>query len=885
MADVIDLPEWLERLGFADDEYVQIGEKLPGGAFRGGTGTAGAIYQAADGWKAPADRDTWVGPNPTEHVTTGRPGNDQVTRLAALHIDLDVKPGGCSSFDQARAIVDELAGMLGSRPVALTYSGHGLQPVWAIEEGAIFPTVDGITYPSMDILDRQAARALMRRWGRLVASVADRHGAHVDALWDLTRILRCPGSVNHKDPANPVPVLTFGDSGAPLTVERILETLDEWGVVELPDDARGLGDVVSEPSEWVFADRTCPYAAAMVRQWELDDPASRHGWLRQQTPRLAAAVRYGCFDRAGYELARAALTERFLRLISGDRKPTPGELGGTLSWGQGIAACMTDNHLASELGYHLHAEPIPAPPDRKADHERASAGPLPSVPGPDMGKEMDGTQSAPGTHAGVPATLALSFAERPAGPDEGARGSVPAATDDRPGVAQPTALEVAERKRFELQVEQGVRERLLRDEVKRRYLAETAPPADDLDAEYLDATELGDLPKPDPLIDGVLARHCYMVLRGRDGTFKSFVALDWALCIATGKPWQGSPAERAKVLYIAGEGAYGMDARIRAWCMAWQRTPERGWFTLRKSSVNLFTGGAPLDHLVAKVERDQVGLVVVDTLRRASGAADGNTSDMGVVVDAIDRIKQATTHGSVLVIAHTDKSDSDTRGYSGIEDDADIIWHAKRNEGENELDLTNTKMKDGPDGATFQLEPASVMESLVIQSRNGAEPASMVLDTDAQVMAAMRDVFASTGATARELLTVLEGMPERTMYRAVGRLEAAGRLHRERKGNSTLVTLTAREAATRRAEILRDTRDESDIDTHAQGGGRGGRTSDEPMIVCHPSDQEFATVCQGSATVCHSATDRAPHVVGAHGGNDLENWQSDADPFGTGLSA
>ena len=444
---------------------------------------------------------------------------------------------------------------------------------------------------------------------------------------------------------------------------------------------------------------------------------------------------------------------------------------------------------------------------------------------------------------------------------------------------------VAQPSKWDLLVEEGLNQRLLRDEVKRQYEALTAPPAGDLDAEYLDAADLGDLPKPDPLIDGVLSRHCYMVLRGRDGTFKSFVALDWALCVATGKPWQDHPAERAKVLYVAGEGAYGMDQRIQAWCMAWQRRPERGWFTLRKSSVNLFAGGPALDHLVRRIQGDGVGLVVIDTLRRASGGADGNSSDMGIVVDAIDRIKQATTHGSVLVIAHTDKSDTDSRGYSGIEDDADIIWHAKRDEEKgNSLELSNSKMKDGPDGAILALETVTVMESLVIQANNGPEPAAL-LDTDAQVMAAMREVFASTGATARELGVVLEGMTERTVYRAVGRLEAAGRLHQERKGNSKLITLTAREAATRREEILRNTRDESDIDTHRKGVSNGVKGSSTPMIVCHQADQGFDTDCQRLTGDCHVDTERTPHVVGVHAGFDHENSSIAQDPFGTGLTA
>ena len=60
------------------------------------------------------------------------------------------------------------------------------------------------------------------------------------------------------------------------------------------------------------------------------------------------------------------------------------------------------------------------------------------------------------------------------------------------------------------------------------------------------------------------------------------------------------------------------------------------------------------------------------------------------------------TDGTVLAVAHTDKGDHDTRGYSGIEDDADVVWAP--NASDMFLTLELTKMKDGPDGRTVHLE-------------------------------------------------------------------------------------------------------------------------------------------------------------------------------------
>lgn len=309
------------------------------------------------------------------------------------------------------------------------------------------------------------------------------------------------------------------------------------------------------------------------------------------------------------------------------------------------------------------------------------------------------------------------------------------------------------------------------------------PPADnfdpesaenDFDAEYLDADELEDLPVPEPLIEGVLMRHSYAILRGRDGTLKSFTALDWALCLATGKRWQARDVEQVRVLYIAGEGAYGLAARMKAWEYAWRTPIDPEFFTVRKSAVNLYKGGPALTDLLTRMPDYQFGLVVIDTLRRASGGADGNSSDMGTVVDNIERIKNATANGSVLVIAHTDKGDNDSRGYSGIEDDADIVWSAKREEGV--LTLKNTKMKDGPDGLEIVLKAIPTLDSLVLGNHRPEAPGTDDLTaSEERVMDAMRTTFALTGATANELIDTT-GLARSTFYRVRGQLLKSGQL-------------------------------------------------------------------------------------------------------------
>ncbi|MBB2988510.1 AAA family ATPase [Terracoccus luteus] len=186
-------------------------------------------------------------------------------------------------------------------------------------------------------------------------------------------------------------------------------------------------------------------------------------------------------------------------------------------------------------------------------------------------------------------------------------------------------------------------------------------------------------------------------------------------------------------------------------------------FTVRTQALDMHADGPAHDKLLDRVTNGGYGLVVVDTLRRVSGRADGNGSQMGHVVDNLDRLRRATDNGAVVVLSHTAKDDHTTRRFSGIEDDADIVWHAKRppDGPAMALDLTNKKMKDGPEGERVELTLAPVLDSLVV-SKYARTGSGHVVDTDEAVMDAMRETFAHTGASTQQLIEVTE-MPKSTV--------------------------------------------------------------------------------------------------------------------------
>jgi hypothetical protein len=70
------------------------------------------------------------------------------------------------------------------------------------------------------------------------------------------------------------------------------------------------------------------------------------------------------------------------------------------------------------------------------------------------------------------------------------------------------------------------------------------------------------LPDPQWLIEGMVEVGAQGVIYGPSGHGKSFVALDWALCVATGKPWSGRPTKKGPAVYVVAEGGRGIKKRI-----------------------------------------------------------------------------------------------------------------------------------------------------------------------------------------------------------------------------------------------------------------------------------------------------------------------------------
>lgn len=153
----------------------------------------------------------------------GRGGADVAHEAVALFADLDYgdighegdPPGGLrrpADAEEALTLIETLP-----EPTMVVNSGGGLYPIWQFAE----PWV-------LDDETRPLAHSLNKRWNVHIAAVAKRQGLHHGpGISDLARILRLPGSVNHKDPDRPRPCTVIRSGGPRYTVEQLQHALDE----------------------------------------------------------------------------------------------------------------------------------------------------------------------------------------------------------------------------------------------------------------------------------------------------------------------------------------------------------------------------------------------------------------------------------------------------------------------------------------------------------------------------------------------------------------------------------------------------------------------------------------------------------------------------------
>ena len=225
-------------------------------------------------------------------------------------------------------------------------------------------------------------------------------------------------------------------------------------------------------------------------------------------------------------------------------------------------------------------------------------------------------------------------------------------------------------------------------------------------------TRVGDLKyrKPAWVIDGLIETEALGLLFGEPGCGKSFLAVDMALCVATGVPFHERSVKQGAVFYIAGEGFNGLTRRFRAWAKHKSVDIDGAALFVSKKAAQ-FLDAASASAVTKAVqtlatEHGIPAMIFIDTIARNFGAGDENsTSEMGKFIVAMDALKAEFQGCSIFLIHHTGHSEKQrARGSIALKGALDVEYRLDKSEGT--MTLSNTKMKDGepPAAIAFNLE-------------------------------------------------------------------------------------------------------------------------------------------------------------------------------------
>ena len=156
------------------------------------------------------DRDLYTGvgypaPGSTKLVSNKRCVEAHIGAITGMWADIDSahplhkKPNLPPTNEVALGQLTKFA----FEPTIIISSGHGIQAWWLFDKPWVFEGEE----------DNPAAQKLAQWWNKEIRALYAEEGWTVDPVYDLTRVLRIPGTINHKDPKKPVSVTTIKENG------------------------------------------------------------------------------------------------------------------------------------------------------------------------------------------------------------------------------------------------------------------------------------------------------------------------------------------------------------------------------------------------------------------------------------------------------------------------------------------------------------------------------------------------------------------------------------------------------------------------------------------------------------------------------------------------
>lgn len=278
--------------------------------------------------------------------------------------------------------------------------------------------------------------------------------------------------------------------------------------------------------------------------------------------------------------------------------------------------------------------------------------------------------------------------------------------------------------------------------------------------------------EPEWLLHRILEAKVVAVLAGPRASFKSFIALDWAMRVAL---------DETPVAILSGEGG-GLGRRVKAWMQTFG-----GGRNLRELPVLALERPLNLNReeemslLVQAIDEAGIrpALVVIDTLSKFSAGMDENSNqEVAEYLSQVSRFLRERYEASVLIVAHSGHGDSDRpRGASALMANPDAEYIVKRaTQPPTHVEVTRQRFKDTGELPNLAYE-AEVID-LGAADRYGERLTSLIMrETTTKTERPITDQLPQ-GKAKRTLLLALRERQKRsdsTLVWTIEELRAIGR--------------------------------------------------------------------------------------------------------------
>ena len=244
--------------------------------------------------------------------------------------------------------------------------------------------------------------------------------------------------------------------------------------------------------------------------------------------------------------------------------------------------------------------------------------------------------------------------------------------------------------------------------------------------------ELRATPPPSYMVADYLIENSFAVLVGAPASYKSFVAIDWALSIAHGVDWNDRPTRQGAVLYLAMEGQAGLATRAEAWHRERQLDDTDVPFYCVTQPLGMAMPDAPDVNLLKQSIDEILGgvkptLIICDTLARSfsssGGAEENSATDMGLFVRSADLLRE--WYDCTFLVVHHVSKQGGMRGSSALLGAVDTAIECRRDADSQKMRLMVSKQKDVAEAEDLWLEAKEVR---FVQDAFAQEQTSLVLE-------------------------------------------------------------------------------------------------------------------------------------------------------------